>query len=109
MSIPRRTELPYSGRAADPIVVRLEGEYDVFTTGRLWETLAQATTQGDAGLIIDLSRVELMDAVPVGVIIRAGYPLRRRSRSLALRCPPSEARRILEVCGLARLVEGGAG
>lgn len=105
VSVPRRSRLPYSGRAADPAVVRLRGEFNVSAAGRLWETLARAMTQGDADMVIDLSRVEFIDAATVGVITKADNHLRQRSRSLALRGPPRRARRILDLCGLAGLIE----
>jgi anti-anti-sigma factor len=104
---PRRTLLPFAGRAAAPTVLRLQGEYDLSTVAWLWEALARAMTQHDADLVIDLSDAEFTDAATVGVIVGARNHLRRRSRSLALRCPSRRARCILDLCGLAGLVESG--
>jgi anti-anti-sigma factor len=108
-SVLRRAVLPRPARAGIPTVVRLDGDYDLSTVGCLWETLAQAMTHDDADIVLDLSRVEFMDAAAVAVIVQAGNRLRRRSRSLRVQCPSSRARRFPDLCGLAGQVEAGAG
>jgi anti-anti-sigma factor len=71
----------------------------------LCETLSGAIAFGGADLILDLSAVEFLDASTVRVIVAAGEFLRVRSRSLVLRSPSSCAHRVLDLCGLAGLVE----
>jgi anti-anti-sigma factor len=75
------------------------------TATRLSDVLVQAIALDDDNLVVDLSDVEFMDAATVGVIMRARDLLRLRSRSLAFRSPSKPARRLLDLCGLAYLVE----
>jgi anti-sigma B factor antagonist len=93
------------GGDADRGVVELRGEHDISTVTALSETLARAIARDDADLIVDLSGVLFMDAATIGVIVWACNILRLRSRSLVLRSPSALARRVLEVCGLAVLVD----
>jgi hypothetical protein len=67
--------------------------------------VAQAITLGGADLVVDLSRVEFMDAATIGVIVWARELLRARSRSLVVRSPSTCARRVLELCELSDLVD----
>jgi anti-anti-sigma factor len=105
ITVSRRCLLAFARRDAARNVVWLRGEHDVSTVGALSETLGRAIARDDADLVVDLSEVEFMGAATVGVIIRARELLRLRSRSLALRSPPRCARRILDLCGHAYLLD----
>jgi anti-anti-sigma factor len=94
-----------AGRNSDRTVVWLRGEHDVSTVAALSETMAQAVALDDADVVVDLSDVQFMGAATVGVIIRARELLRLQSRSLVLRSPSECARRVLDVCGHADLLD----
>jgi anti-anti-sigma factor len=85
--------------------VCLRGEHDLATVAGLSAALAQAIVLGDADLVVDLSRVELMTAATVGVLVRARELLRVRARSLVVRSPSARARRVLELSDLRGLLE----
>jgi anti-anti-sigma factor len=103
-TVSRRGETT-AGRPADRLVVWVRGEHDISTAAALSETLT-GVVAGDGGdLVVDLSGVPFMDASTVGVIVRVCGHLRRRSRSLAVRSPSTSARRILDLCGLADLID----
>ena len=95
----------FAGRSPDRTVVWLRGEHDVSTVAVLSEAMARAIALDDADVVVDLSEVQFMGAATVTVIIRAREFLRLRSRSLVLRSPSECARRILELCGHADLLD----
>jgi anti-anti-sigma factor len=95
----------FADRNSDRTVVWLRGEHDVSTVAALSEILARAIALDDADVVVDLSEVQFMGAATVGVIIRAREFLRLRSRVLVLRSPSERARRMLEVCGHADLLD----
>jgi anti-anti-sigma factor len=101
----RRGLVAFAERDADRTVVWLQGEHDVSTVAALSEIMARAIALDDADLVVDLSGVQFMGAATVGVIIRARDFLGLRSRSLTLRSPSTCAGRILDVCGVADLLE----
>ena len=86
-------------------ILRLRGDHDVSTAGALSKLLARTIALDDANLVVDLDRVTFMDVATVGVILRAERLLAAQSRSLVLRSPPRLARRVLELCGLGRLIQ----
>jgi anti-anti-sigma factor len=87
------------------VVVRLRGEHDGFTVHELVVTMARAITLGEAELVVDLSEVEFMGAATVGILVRCRALLRTRARSLVLRSPSRSAWHLLDLCGLAGLVD----
>jgi anti-anti-sigma factor len=101
ISRPRLRALEGSGRT----VVWMRGEHDIATVDALSETMARAIALDDADLLVDLSDVEFMGAATVGVLSRTREYLRSKSRSMTLRRPSPIARRLLEVSGLASLIE----
>ena len=92
------------GSEIGPIVVWLWGEHDVSTDGALCLTLARAIAVGTAGVIVDVSGVELMGASTLGVVARARELLWQGSASLTLRSPSAFLRRVISVCGLDDLL-----
>jgi anti-anti-sigma factor len=88
-----------SGQAG-PIVVWMRGEHDISTDGQLRYTLARAIARENSGLVLDLSKVRLVSASTLGVILVARELLSRQSRSLTVRSPSASVRRIIAVCGL---------
>jgi anti-sigma B factor antagonist len=92
---------------SDPLrtVVWVRGEHDMATRAHLFVTIAQAARLADADIVVDLSGVTFMDASTVDAFVLARNRLRARSRSLSVRAPSPPARRLLELCGLARLID----
>ena len=65
---PPRAQVDPEGR---PVVVRLWGEHDISTDRALCLTFARAIALDSAGLVLDLSEVELIGPSTLGVIVRA--------------------------------------
>lgn len=86
-------------------VVWVGGEHDVATRVNLAVTIAQAAVLDDADIVVDLSGVTFMDASTIGALIDARNGLRASSRSLWVRAPSPRARRVLDLCGLAQLID----
>lgn len=93
------------GREGVRTVVRLRGEHDASTVGRLSEILVTAISFDTSDVVIDLSEVAFMDAATIGVITWAQEFLNLADRSLVVRAPSRFARRVLQLCGLEALIE----
>ena len=96
---------PLVSRDGERAVVWLDGEQDIATVGVLADTLAKATSADDANLIVDLSGVTFMSTATIDELIQARNLLLGLSRNLTLRSPSKCARRLVNLCGLAGLVE----
>ena len=109
MTVTRRSLNPFGRRNPPTPLIRLDGEHDISTASELSEMLARAIAADDADVVVDLSEVEFMAAATVGVLLRARELLWMQKRSLVLRSPSSRARRVLELCGDADLLDPGTG
>jgi len=96
---------PIVSRDGDRAVVWLEGEQDIATVAVLADTLAKVTSADEADVIVDLSGVTFMSTATVDKLVRARNLLVGLSRNLTLRSPSKCARLVLDLCGLADLVE----
>ena len=105
MTASRPVQAGLAGRDAGRTVVTLRGEHDSSTVATLSETIARAIALDDADLVVDLSGVEFMSAATVGVILRAREFLGRFSRSLTLLSPSRSARHVINLFGLADLLD----
>ena len=103
---PLADRLAFAESGSDHTVVWMRGEHDASTVATLWETIGHAIALDDADLVIDLSGIEFMGSATVGVIIRARESL--RPRSLTLRFPSRCAQRVLDLYGLADLLDSGS-
>jgi anti-anti-sigma factor len=95
--------------SSDPaVVVTLHGDLDAAAARDLETLLSRAGLLGQ-DLVVDLRRVEFIDAAIVGVLARSNSLLARRLRSLVLRDPSNAVRRVLHLCGLQGLVDDSGG
>jgi anti-sigma B factor antagonist len=105
----RRRCVPFVRRRESQTVVWLSGDHDLLTVAALSETLARAFALDDADVVLDLSGVRFMGAATVDVVVRAKDLLDLRSRALTLRSPSESAQRVIDLCGLADLVDPSSG
>jgi anti-anti-sigma factor len=95
---------PGTGLDIGPTIIWLRGEHDIATDGDLRRTLASAIALNNAPIVVDLSKVELLSASTLGIIVAAWNTLRQQSRSLTMRSPSSHVQRVISICGLSNLV-----
>jgi anti-sigma B factor antagonist len=92
-------------REGDRTVIWLSGEYDLANMTALADELAAAIDLEDADLVVDLTEVQFIDASTFGVLAQAQGLLLQRSRRLTLRNPTRFVRRIIDILGLAQLID----
>ena len=98
---------PLVSRDGERAVVWLEGEHDIAAVAVLGDTLARVVSADDSDRIVDLSGVTFMSGATIDELVLARNILLGRCRNLTLRSPSKCARRLLDLCGLADLVEPG--
>jgi len=87
---------------ADATVLRVGGEVDLLTVGRLGAEIDQEVRQGSGDVIVDLRGVDFVDSAGLHILLNAKRRLTRRGRALSVVCKPGPVRRVFE---LAKLVE----
>ena len=86
-------------------VLVLEGEADLATAPALAQALAKVTAHGDPRVVLDVARLDFIDAHCLGVIAETRALLGAHGRELVLRSPEAFVRRVLWVLELDDLVE----
>src|SRR5690242_9349196 len=92
-----RMELSLStGTVAGRRVLEVGGEIDVDTAPQLREFLISLVEAGDRNIVVDLGRVEFLDATGLGVLVGALKRLRGVEGELSLVCAQE---RLLKIFG----------
>ncbi len=83
------------------VVVRLQGELDLYNAQDVRVALTGAAERSPERLVVDLGAVEFLDSTALGVLVegRAGLA---DPRAFLLAAPGAETRRALSVSGLDR-------
>jgi anti-sigma B factor antagonist len=85
----------------DALVIRVDGEVDLWTAHRFEEALSNARTSDAPAIVVDLDRVTFMDSTAVHVLIQSAVSdgMRRRLR---VTTGSPQVRRLFEVSGVGR-------
>jgi anti-anti-sigma factor len=91
-------------RVGSAAVVSASGELDAFTAPALTDAFADAATEGDDRVVIDLSAVAFMDSTALGLVVKAVNDIGDRGGDVRLVLPEKSARRIFEITTLDRVL-----
>ncbi|MDQ1478285.1 MAG: hypothetical protein QOE62_3514 [Actinomycetota bacterium] len=86
-------------------VVALRGELDAAALSSLVESYDDAIEQDESDVVIDLAGVDFIGAAWIGTFVRSRAYLESHDRALTVRAPSQVAHRLLDLCGLAYLIE----
>lgn len=98
------------------ITMRFEGEVTVcalagplcaYTAPTLHQWLRQLEENDRVRIVVDASRLDALSGDGVDVLLRHAGRCRSAGGALQLRGPSAVARRVLDLCDAAHLVEGG--
>jgi anti-sigma B factor antagonist len=90
---------------SDATVVLVRGELDIATAPLLRERLDDLLSSGTSAFTVDLSAMTFIDSTGLGVIVGAFKRSREAGGDLVLRSPVGAARKVLEISGLASVIE----
>lgn len=85
-------------------VLAVSGDLDVAGAPNLRAAVSAAVSAGQVDLILDLSGVDFIDSLGLGVVVGALKRVRQRDGELALVCPETRIRRVFELCDLDRIL-----
>lgn len=87
------------------VVVTPIGEADVCTVAPLRQALVEAAQSGHSQVLVDLDRLEFMDASTLGVLVEARQRLSAAGGVLMVRCQDQHRRKLLRLTGLNGLLD----
>ncbi len=85
-------------------MLKLDGEVDIYTAGKLREAVNDAVEEGQYRIAVDLAEMEFMDSSGLGVLIAALKRLKENEGELLLVSPRDQMRRILKLTGLDKIL-----
>ena len=88
----------------DIVVLMIGGPMDVETTPQVRDHLVRLMDEGHHRLVLDLSAVDFIDSIGLGVIVGMVHRLRPHDGSLAMAAPSPQARNVLQITQLVRVV-----
>lgn len=86
-------------------IVALSGRLDVHAAADVRIELADAVDRGEGELVLDLTRLEAVDATGLGVLVGAHRRAQRAGRTLVLEGAPDPVVRLLLITRLDRILQ----
>jgi anti-anti-sigma factor len=83
----------------------LHGELDIATAPELVEMLARMRHRGHA-VVLDLAAITFMDSTGLTTLMDAYHQAERNGWSFGVRRPSPAVRRVFELAGVERLLDG---
>jgi anti-anti-sigma factor len=87
----------------DSVVVHVDGDIDVATSGQLGDDIAPLVETGP-NLVLDLTEVPFMDTVGLGALLATRSAALEHGGSLTVRNPSPAVQRVLDLTGLTELL-----
>lgn len=86
-------------------VVRLSGEIDIATAGRVAQQVVTALESAGTGVVLDMADVSFIDSTGIGAMIAARNACLAAARELRVRRPSDQVQRMLALTGLDEVFE----
>jgi anti-sigma B factor antagonist len=90
----------FSEQHAENYLIRLDGELDLSNSRKLEDELIRIEGTSASPIVLDLARLEFIDATGLSVIMRAHSRAANNARRLGVTRPHENVMRIFELCGL---------
>lgn len=87
-------------------ILRLEGELDLASAKEFEERLA-ALVSSQSASVVDLSELSFMDSTGLALLIAASKQAQENGGRVSVRAPSPPVRRMMELCGVADLIDSG--
>ena len=87
----------------DTMVLRLDGEVDVYTAPKLKSRLIDLVDQGKFKIVVDLEKVAFMDSSGLGVLVGGLKRVRSHDGSISLICSQENILKIFRITGLVKI------
>ncbi|MFB9831648.1 STAS domain-containing protein [Actinoallomurus acaciae] len=86
------------------VSVTLAGALDVATAPQVRDLLIRLIDEGHHRLVLELSGVDFVDSIGLGVFVGVVHRLRPHDSSLAIAAPSAQARKVFEITQLIRVL-----
>ena len=91
-------------RSGAVIVLAVHGDADLATVPEFAVVLWRAIDAGERRLIIDLCETRFVDSKMIELLLSAAARVKRQERKMAIACGSESICRVLELCGVTRML-----
>lgn len=85
------------------VLLKLNGEVDVYTAPKLKSRLVDLVDQGKFKIVVDLEEVDFMDSSGLGVLVGGLKRVRSHDGAIALICTQENILKIFRITGLVKV------
>ena len=85
------------------VLLKLDGEVDVYTAPKLKSRLVDLVDQGKFKIVVDLEEVDFMDSSGLGVLVGGLKRVRSHDGAIALVCTQENILKIFRITGLVKV------
>lgn len=85
------------------VIIKLDGEVDVYTAPRLKSRLIDLVDQGKYNIIVNLEGVDFMDSSGLGVLVGGLKRVRSHEGTIGLVCTQENILKIFRITGLVKV------
>jgi anti-anti-sigma factor len=100
----RQFELFEAATAGDDTTLRFSGELDAAGAPQAHTALSSAVGRGAGDVEVDVSRLEFIDSVGLGALVKAAGQLQRQDRRLVVTGAEGAVRRAIDLTGFGELL-----
>lgn len=86
------------------LILQLDGRMDIEGSEQISLQLTTATAGDNVRAIVDLSGVDFMSSIGIGIVVRAAQAVRRRGGNMVMLSPQPVVRLILEKTNINRII-----
>ena len=89
----------------DLITVILEGELDIYSSGKISEELASIIEKHDADLLCDMTQLDYLDSSGLGALIAVLKQLKEKNRTFYIKGANSRIRNLFKITRMEEMFE----
>jgi len=99
-----RVRMWYEDIATNIRLIYLSGRLDVLGVDQIESSFTSLASNDGRSVIVDLSRVELMNSVGLGMMIRNANTLAAQGKAIVLLTPAPRIKRVIEIASIDELI-----
>ena len=101
---PEGLEIEVSRPSEDVVLVVLDGEMDLISSGAFGHRMAELEAGAPTHVVLDLAGVTFIDSSGINALVQAARAIEGRGGTAALAAPGSAARRVFEIARVGQVV-----
>ncbi len=96
-------ELNVQNQGGNSLVIFMKGEIDIYSAPGFKDSLYSAIGEGGEDVVLDCTHLSYIDSMGLGILVGALKRIRQNQRSMVVRNPRSNVRKLFKITGLDKV------